>query len=126
MDDNKDIIEGIDAILDDMDGIEFQLGKEAVNTLKNQLNLFQELLSNMDDVSDFREKHENCENCQFYRNSECRRFPPTVWGDSTSEYSCSYACNFPCVSKNDWCGEYRPTKESTEVLLKKLRGEHGN
>lgn len=51
-----------------------------------------------------------CKNCQFYyeEGRECRRFPPQVWGDPSSETTCSYACNYPEVTESCWCGEFKP------------------
>lgn len=107
-----------DSLFDEMDALQFQLGKEVVDTLNDQVSIFRQITGinpSLNDVSEFREKHENCSNCQFYRNEECRRFPPQIWGDG--------ADSFPYVNKDKWCGEYRPTKASTEMLLKHLREE---
>ena len=62
------------------------------------------------------DKKSSCIDCKFYFEGDCRRFPPQVWGETLSEYSCSYRCNFPEVGKNDWCGEFRSKDEVVWVV----------
>lgn len=44
---------------------------------------------------------EKCENCIFFRRSDCRRFPPFA-KDLFDNF------HWPTVNKWDWCGEFIP------------------
>lgn len=61
-----------------------------------------------------------CRNCRFYNEQgrDCRRFPPQVWGDPQSKFSSSYCCNFPEVSEDDWCGEFKPIDKYEPSLIR--------
>lgn len=48
----------------------------------------------------------SCENCRFFLNKRCHRYPPQLWC-STEQDNCSYSTAFPEVEKDDWCGEWR-------------------
>jgi hypothetical protein len=53
-------------------------------------------------------KEETCVNCKFYREEECRRYPPQLYFDG--QYDCRA---FPIVSKNFWCGEYKEAEDDS-------------
>lgn len=43
-----------------------------------------------------------CENCIYFNNNRCHRFPPSyAGGDNYPKYE------FPIVYKNDFCGEFK-------------------
>jgi len=49
---------------------------------------------------------EDCMFCKFYKDSQCRRFPPQVV--TYIEINDSYTCTeFPQMAPNEWCGEYK-------------------
>lgn len=39
-----------------------------------------------------------CETCRFFRDRQCRRYPPTAWVEGLAV--------FPAVTAGDWCGEW--------------------
>ena len=55
------------------------------------------------------EEEKCCGSCRFYfpLGRQCRRYPPTVWGDGQSETTSSYCCSFPQVREEEWCGEFK-------------------
>lgn len=64
-------------------------------------------------------KAETCENCRYYNEGECRRFPPQIW--ETTETGGS---NFPRIDKKGWCGEFFPNqpeiKEENGILYARM------
>ena len=54
-----------------------------------------------------------CQNCRFYYEGDCRRFPPQVGCEPNSEYSSSVFYAFPNVRKEEWCGEFQPIEKWT-------------
>lgn len=50
-----------------------------------------------------------CENCEFYDEGKCTRFPPMIWGHEGVGFTA-----FPNVLKEHWCLEYRKSKERTD------------
>ncbi len=65
------------------------------------------------------ENNRCCEKCRFYNpeGRECRRYPPQVWGDPQSDTNCSYSVNFPSVSKDTWCGEFKSKEEKDNDII---------
>ena len=61
---------------------------------------------------------ERCEICRFFWQRElmgrtiCRRFPPNASGDPLP--ADIRGTRWPCVSQDDWCGEFRRTVSASE------------
>jgi hypothetical protein len=53
------------------------------------------------------DKRRCCKNCAFYEKTtdECRKSPPTVFPDPDG--SINFDAQWPIVSSEDWCGEYK-------------------
>ena len=55
---------------------------------------------------------ERCENCRFYYEEGCIRFPPVI--DAIAP---EIASHFPSVEWNLWCGEYQPEREKDHPAM---------
>jgi len=47
-----------------------------------------------------------CENCLFFYNGSCMRYPPKVSIVQMDEYRSTERTDWPCVSMTDFCGEF--------------------
>ena len=63
-----------------------------------------------------------CENCAFYEENKCRRYPPHAVSESYAEDYLSSVFFFPDVEEDDWCGEFRqkwtPIEDKIIVYIK--------
>lgn len=51
-------------------------------------------------VNNYKNMEKKCKDCKYYKNLDCRRFPPSIgYGRGTG---------FPSVAKEEWCGEFKP------------------
>lgn len=54
-----------------------------------------------------------CENCIYFINNRCHRFPPSyAGGDNYPRYE------FPIVYKNDFCGEFKANNKNKKGTSK--------
>ncbi len=56
-------------------------------------------------------KGTRCENCAFYEDRLCHRYPPTVYSEPDPVTTCSTLYSFPRVDPDDWCGEFEQVEE---------------
>lgn len=66
-------------------------------------------------------KVSSCATCAFFDpgpksdlrlyESKCRRFPPQYGQYYRDHGSVGYWCSFPPVSEDDWCGEWKESRE---------------
>lgn len=55
---------------------------------------------------------QRCDNCAFHRQQSCKRFPPVIMEGRAKGHQ------YPPVQFDDWCGEWQPSQETIEELLK--------
>lgn len=48
-----------------------------------------------------------CEDCIFYSDEFCHRYPPTIMTMMDSDDQVHPAIGFPNVAPDDWCGEFK-------------------
>ncbi len=60
-----------------------------------------------------------CDECKFWIQNHCRRFPPTTLADSHCLGPFFGPWIWPEMRPVDWCGEFQ-LKETTESVLKEL------
>lgn len=73
-----------------------------------------------------------CATCQYFRESSCRRYPPTVVGyvetrrDEYSQTSVDTSTNseFPAVLPTEWCGEWKNDAQNADVFAAIARHHH--
>jgi len=56
----------------------------------------------------------SCENCRYYFFGFCRRYPPTVLIDPSSEED-ETVSQWPTVEPEDWCGEHQVRRQAGDA-----------
>ena len=77
-----------------------------------------------------------CENCRFYLNEDCHRFPPILtlsfeninssWDGEFRGIETETKSVFPSVNSDDWCGEWKAIPETPEETLKRINKKMEN
>ena len=57
---------------------------------------------------------ENCKECYYNDNNECKRNPPTVIHKEVFNVR-KRISTYPRVTANDWCGEFKHYKEKINM-----------
>ena len=79
---------------------------------------------------------QKCENCRFYRNGGCHRFPPVLmqsleninypWDGEFRGIKLETKPVFPSVNSDEWCGEWKARPETPEETLERINKKMEN
>lgn len=69
-------------------------------------------------------KKECCENCRYWKDGMCQRYPPVVTPDvqgDAADIWTNHQMLYPETLKDNWCGEFKFTQEYLNESRKTLK-----